>query len=497
MLNYHVMPMKKRFIILSLLCAAAIRPVFAQDVKQSFEEFRQSLRKDYADFRQSLLDNYDKYLEGIWNEYNAFRGVQRDTVPKPVESPVAPKDNEPPLVRESDPVSVGDPIPDTIAEPVIQEPVRRPVVTPPEATDNAFDFYGIRVTVPVADVGMCPDRIATNEYATLWRQFKRKGIDSRIVPALRQAASSYKLNDWFTFQLVRTYVASHYASSSVPLRVGLTHFLLCHLGYNVRLGQDKADRPLLLVAFKQMVYAHTYSELNGQRFYVYYDMQAEREGAELLPFYTCELPADVSAGRPVDLLLTEAPLVPYKTHHFRIGVDRLTVSGELNANLMPMIYRYPQMDVECYAYSMLCPDVRRTVVTQLREQLQGLPQLQAVNSLLQFVQYAFEYAKDPEQHGFEKPYFFEELLFYPKCDCEDRSVFYSYLLWEVLGVENQLVFFPGHACVAVRLDESVNGTSYRYEGHDFYISDPTYIGSVTGECMPAYLNTRPVTALSR
>ena len=150
--------MKKRFIILSLLCAAAIRPVFAQDVKQSFEEFRQSLRKDYADFRQSLLDNYDKYLEGIWNEYNAFRGVQRDTVPKPVESPVAPKDNEPPLVRESDPVSVGDPIPDTIAEPVIQEPVRRPVVAPPEATDNAFDFYGIRVTVPGADVGMCPDR---------------------------------------------------------------------------------------------------------------------------------------------------------------------------------------------------------------------------------------------------------------------------------------------------------------------------------------------------
>ena len=489
--------MKKRFIILSLLCAAAIRPMSAQDIKQSFEEFRQSLRKDYADFRQSLLDNYDKYLEGIWNEYNAFRGVQRDTVPKPVEAPVAPKDNEPPLVRESDPVVDVAPIPDRITEPVIQDPVQRPVVTPPEVADNAFDFYGIRIAIPVADAGTCPDRVATNEYAALWRQFKQKDIDRRVVPALRQTASSYKLNDWFTFQMVRTYVASRYASSSAPLRVALSHFLLCHLGYNVRLGQDKADRPLLLVAFKQMVYAHTYSELNGQRFYVYYDVLTERESTEFLPFYTCELPVEIPAGRPFDLLLTEAPLVPHKAHHYRIGVDGLMISGELNANLMPMIYRYPQMDVECYAYSMLCPDVRRAVVTQLREQLQGLPRLQAVNTLLQFVQYAFEYAKDPEQHGFEKPYFFEELLFYPKCDCEDRSVFYSYLLWEVLGVENQLVFFPGHACVAVRLDESISGTCYRYEGHDYYISDPTYIGSVTGECMPVYLNTRPETALSR
>lgn len=63
-------------------------------------------------------------------------------------------------------------------------------------------------------------------------------------------------------------------------------------------------------------------------------------------------------------------------------------------------------------------------------------------SLLQFVQSGFSYATDDAFHGFEKPYFLEENLFYPKNDCEDRAIFYTYLLWNALGVENQLLCFP-------------------------------------------------------
>lgn len=497
LLLFYTKPMKKRMILLLCFCMLVSPEVSAQESGQSYEEFRQGLRKNYAEFRQSLLDDYDKYLEGIWREYNAFRGVRRDTVPKPVHAPVAPADADPSVSRMLDPVADAVPAPVVVPLPSEREPVRQPSV-PPVSAEDAFLFHGVSIKVPKVDVGTCPDKIADKEYAALWRRFREKGVDRLLVPALREAASSCRLNDWFTFRLVCAYVDARHASSSASLRVTLSHYLLCHMGYNVRLARDEGDRPFLLVAIRQMVYGQVYSVIGGERYYVCFDALSRRESTDLLSFHTCELPVGAEGrGRPLDLLLTQAPLVPYEAYRYRIGAEGLAIEGELNANLMPMLYRYPQMDVENYACSMLCPDVRESVVSSLRGQLEGMPRLQAVNALLRFVQHAFAYATDDERHGFEKPYFFEEILYYPQCDCEDRAVFYSYLLWEVLGVENHLVFFPGHACVAVRLDEPVEGTSYSYEGHRFYISDPTYIGSVTGECMPAYLNERPEIRLSR
>lgn len=149
------------------------------------------------------------------------------------------------------------------------------------------------------------------------------------------------------------------------------------------------------------------------------------------------------------------------------------------------------MPIPCYARSILFPDVRQEIVSQLKDQLKDLELQIAVDKLLHFVQYAFPYATDDEQHGFEKPYFFEELLYYPKCDCEDRSVFYAYLLREVLGVENHLIHFPGHECVAVCLGRTLHGDGYMYKGKQFYISDPTYMGASTGMCMPDYRSTNP------
>ena len=158
---------------------------------------------------------------------------------------------------------------------------------------------------------------------------------------------------------------------------------------------------------------------------------------------------------------------------------------------MPLLYRYPQMPTADFARSSVLPDVRRDIVSQLKSQLAGMDEKTAVNTLLQFVQKGFEYSTDEDYHGFEKPYFLEETLFYPKNDCEDRAIFYTYLLWEVLGVPNQLICFPGHESASVALKESVKGSSYNHSGATFYISDPTYIGSVTGQCMPDYENTAP------
>lgn len=169
----------------------------------------------------------------------------------------------------------------------------------------------------------------------------------------------------------------------------------------------------------------------------------------------------------------------------------IEIHGETNELLYPILYKYPQMPIGDYAESALMPSLRDDVVAQLREQLEGMPREQAVDALLQFVQSGFDYATDHDYHGFEKPYFFEEILFYPKCDCEDRVIFYTYLLWNVLGVENHLIAYPGHESAAVSLPGHAAGDAYSYDGRTFLISDPTYIGAKTGMCMPDYRTITP------
>ena len=102
-----------------------------------------------------------------------------------------------------------------------------------------------------------------------------------------------------------------------------------------------------------------------------------------------------------------------------------------------------------------------------------------------------EYATDNAFHGFEKPNFLEETLFFNKCDCEDRAIMYGYLLWEVLGLHSQLLYFPGHESIAVALTEPIKGANYEDQGRTYYVSDPTYMGSVTGMCMPQYKDSAP------
>ncbi len=168
------------------------------------------------------------------------------------------------------------------------------------------------------------------------------------------------------------------------------------------------------------------------------------------------------------------------------------MTGTLNENIMPIVYKYPQMDTEGFAVSVLDKDLRDNLVNQLKNQLADKDKLTATNELLRFMQFGFDYATDDEFHGFEKPYFLEENLYYPKNDCEDRAIFYTYMLWNALGVENQLLAFPGHESASVTIPgASVSGTSYNHEGKTYYISDPTYVGSTTGQCMRQFETTPP------
>ena len=479
-----------RMLYVAVFCASAgIFSAGAQN-RDTFEEFRKSIKADFSDFRKKVLDDYDKYLDGIWTEYQAFRGIERNPMPKPKRPPVVDPEDDSPAVSLPDPA---EPTPPARPLPEQQSRPRPHVDRPPEEPARQsvdFDYYGISIKVPETGLEQTSTQLRNRDFAELWRLYSNLGLTGSVIPALYRTAAACHFNDWFLFDMVRCYVENVFRPADARMRISLEHFLLNNLGYDVRIGTENTGQPILLVAFEQLVYARTFAEIDGQRYYLFYDGR-DNDSDKAEAFKTCDLPREADKGMPLDLVMHGAPAVPYTPHHYAFRYEGLEISGEVNAALMPMLYRYPQMPIGCYAQSMIDAAVRKNVVAQIRGQLAELPQTQAVNKLLQFIQHAFDYATDDEQHGFEKPYFFEEMLFYPQCDCEDRSIFYSYLLWNALDVENQLIGYPGHEAVAVHLDAPISGDGYMYGDKKFYVSDPTYIGAVTGMCMPDFRSVKP------
>ena len=113
-------------------------------------------------------------------------------------------------------------------------------------------------------------------------------------------------------------------------------------------------------------------------------------------------------------------------------------------------------------------------------------QAEAANILIDFVQTAFQYQTDDEQFGYEKPFFVDEVFYYPYCDCEDRSILYSYLVRTLMGLDVVLLDYPNHIATAVCFDENVSGDYLMVEGKKYVVCDPTYIGASIGNAMPQY-----------
>ncbi len=422
-----------------------------------------------------------------------------ETKPAPEAKPVpeAKPKPEPKPAPETKPTPAAPSVP---AKPSTTAPATKPAPTPapipakPSAPDTQirgfkFPYRGMELTVNDMPVKLRGRLSSTADFAEQWRELKAAKAEN-LVKGFEELAERHNLNDYLVYDVLKAYVQARYPDVHPTSQLSLVHFVLLHMGCDVRIALDEGGTPLILIPFNQKVYARNYLTLNGKQYYVFPLDSDDLSNTPKGFITTCILPTDRDLGRNVDLIINDLRL-PEKTKTFDLSQGKLHITGSFNENIMPILYKYPQMATEDFATSVVSPAVRADIIKQLKSQLEGKNQLDAINALLRFTQSAFRYATDDEFHGFEKPYFFEEMLYYPKCDCEDRSIFYTYLLWNVLGVENHLINYPGHESASVRLSSPIGGDHYVHDGKMFFISDPTYIGARTGQCMPNFRRTAP------
>jgi hypothetical protein len=101
-------------------------------------------------------------------------------------------------------------------------------------------------------------------------------------------------------------------------------------------------------------------------------------------------------------------------------------------------------------------------------------------------QKAFSYKTDQDNYGFEKWNFAEETLVNRYSDCDDRAIFFTQLVKNLLGMKVVLVHYPGlHLAAAVRFDNpQTDGDHVIVNNTKYLICDPTYINANLGMEMP-------------
>ena len=132
--------------------------------------------------------------------------------------------------------------------------------------------------------------------------------------------------------------------------------------------------------------------------------------------------------------------------------------------------------------------VRRLLVLLNQVIMNGFIDL---NGLALTMQTAFKYQADNDQFGYEKPFFIEEIFYYPASDCEDRAVLFAYLVRRLLNIEVVLLHYPNHLCTAVLFSEEIEGDGLVIGSKRYLICDPTYIGADIGNLHNDYKLERP------
>ena len=369
-------------------------------------------------------------------------------------------------------------------------PVTPPAVKPSAPTGELFtassdkqmvNFCGQKVYVDKSLKGVCSiGNMRENAIADAYEAMCKADYKA-LVDDCRKVKKELNLNDWGIFLFVRE--ASKTLCTDENAAVVMQQFLLNELGYKSKMAR-RADRNqmLLFVAADCQVYGHPYFTKDGLN---YYNLTSN----ESCQFYMCQEDSPKAKSK-LNMQVNHAPALNAgmvnSVHKNRSG--SVAVSVDVPKSLMEFYGSMPQCDYSVYVNAEVNPSVASKVLSTLAPLVNGKGEAEAANLLINFVQTGFQYATDQEQFGYEKPFFVEELFYYPYCDCEDRSVLYSYLVRNLLKLDVVLLDYPNHIATAVCFNENVSGDFVIVGGKKYVVCDPTYIGASIGKAMPQFKN---------
>lgn len=459
---------------------------------EEYEQFKRKAQQKYEDFRQKCNAEYAEFLKQVWESYQAgpvLSKPKEKTVPpvvmpeEEIDNPISPK-----------PVPIDTVVPVVNEKPVPQPIPIAPIREQPQPVANCltFTFFGTegKVRIPQGK----PKKVVTlggnltgNNISDAWNELSNGDYDNLIRDCL-ELRIRYGLCDWAYLQMIRELSERYYDGRNNAATM-LMAWICCQTGYQMRLAVSDG-KLYLLIGSQHVIYGMSYWTVEGTKFYPFlHEGETLKEQIQICG-------ASFPGEQPMSLYLFKA-----QTFAERLNDERTVKSKrypeaiatyKVNQNLMDFYATYPTSmfgENFCtrwamYANTPMAENIRQELYPQLKRTVEGKNQLAAVNILLNWVQTGFVYEYDDKVWGDDRAFFAEESLNYPYCDCEDRSILFTRLVRDLLGLKCLLVYYPGHLACAVQFTEPVTGDYITLNGKTFIVADPTYIGAPVGCTMP-------------
>jgi hypothetical protein len=534
-------------VLLALLCYSSVSAQDDEDdPRKSFEKARKQMHKDYDDFRKQALADYSEFVRQAWKEFNA-----EPAVPAPKEEEILPQlapgaDQEtaswfgkqldklgslfrskgrkvpetiqpkPEAQAKNKKVEVKKPVEMTVQEVIKPEPPIKqpePLAEVKEETFRAnyymkFEVFGTECKVRIGD--NCRFKlkdVSSNTVAdVIASEFLKPQFDNMLYDCL-QERKRHEFSDWTYYQMLKALTSKFYGEGTNEAVLAQA-FLYSQSGYKMRLAHDDTSL-YMLAATRHFIYNKLFFSLDGEWYFMLDGKQSDKLGI-------CQ--ASFPKESSLSLQISTAQRLAMNPSNERILKSRknpdFAFTIRSNKNYIDFLGTYPSSTVNnnfmtrwsMYANCPLDENIREQLYPQMKEKLQGKTELQAVQELLWWIQGnidlegeiqnadCFLYRYDEDVWGIDRAFFGEETLFYPYCDCEDRSILLSHFVRDIVGLDVVLVYYPGHLAMAVHFNEPVEGDYVTCEGRKFIVVDPTYIGANVGETMPMVAN-EPTTVI--
>lgn len=401
------------------------------------------------------------------------------TTPTPDSKP-APK---PDTVKVVKPTPTTPTLPKTPTSPTTPSTPTKPSTSPlysggagrTKITFMGIDYHVSNALDKVVTLKGIDENSLADGLETLYKSNYKPLLDD-----LRTMRSKDLGNDWALYLVVKK-IAEQFGGKNES--VLMRQFLLNNLGFRARMAKVIQKNALtLLVAPASQLYGCAFIAEGDAKFY---DVESDQPYS----YKMCSREAP-DAKNKIDMSMRQTPRFAggRKSSSHQGSRYKAAASASVPVELMEFYNQLPQCDYGVYATANVDQKFSDELLDALRPAIKGKSEREAANILLDFVQSGFDYATDPEQFGYEKPFFVEELFYYPKCDCEDRSMLYRYLVTKLLGLDVILLDYPNHIATAVRFNGDVPGDFVVGGGGKYIVCDPTFIGAPVGMAMPQFKN---------
>lgn len=472
----------KSFLLISLLFGLSMFTSSAQtdDFYAQYEKFSKHAKAEYEDYRAQCNAEYVKFLERAWKEYKVLPSIPRpkDEVVPPTIMPRQDKNK-----KQAKEIPI-----ENIVSPILSLPQPKPI-SPIYENDKveeknfSFSYMGTTCEVRLPkDLNIRMSGCESCMIATIWKQLATNAMDNTIRDFLALRLKM-QLCDWAYLNLIDTFAKAFCGHGNEA--VIMAAFIYSQSGYKMRLGRD-CEKLYLLYGSKHGIYEKGYIVIEGIN---YYPLDDKVERMEISDF---SFPQEQSMSLYIENAQKFTIRPSAKRKLASEQYHDVTIDSQVNLNLIQFYNTYPSSEVngnfmtrwKMYADTPMDESVSQMLYLDIKNKIEGLSDVQAVNQILNWVQTAFQYEYDDKVWGHDRAFFAEETLYYPYCDCEDRAILFTRLVRDLLGLKCILVYYPGHLASAVCFKQQVNGDYISLDGDVYTICDPTYIGAPVGITMP-------------